>query len=324
MNFSFLTGTRTIRIVKQLFKGNNKLSRLLPVFNKVKSDKRSDKFEPVPTGDFLLKLHEKLAEQNVSFTCELRGVNNSRIESNNRTQKHLVAIYPTFEGSEIEGIGRFSILVFNAADGTSRLVIASGFDVKACSNGCIWGEISYGKATKHIYITAEEIIEEAVEAIAEEIRRLKNPENEFRKQIKDLMKQEVSQDLQMRFAKDAFQIKLKENPALTKLDESKGEMVSNVDYESIIQHNWNEHQKPTLWNLFQNVQENLRGNLESDKKRILPEVKFTVSKLNDEGKIVTRQSKLRKATKRVEKHQAFNIELTDLALKYLSEEKAEA
>lgn len=322
MNFSFLTGLSTIRIVKQLFKGNNKLSRLLPVFNKIKSDKRTDKFEPVPTADFLLALHKKLADINVPFTCELRGVNRSKIDMNNRTQKHLVAIYPEFEGCEIEGLGRFSILVFNAADGSSRLVIASGFDVIACSNGCIWGEVSYGMRTKHIYISAEQIIDEATTAIAKEIERLKSPMHEMRQRIEKMVKTPVSPETQIQFAKDAFKIKLKENEILSNLNEEKGESVSDVDYEAMISANWNEHQKPTLWNLYMNVQENLRGNLDAEKKRILPDITFTVSKLNEDGKIITRKSKLRSATVRVEKHQSFNQELTDLAIQYLEKEAA--
>lgn len=322
MKLSLLTGLNTMNVVKKLFKGNNTLSRLLPVFNKVKSDKRTDKFEPVPTADFLMALNDKLAEQNVSFTCELRGVNRSRIENNKRTQKHLVAIYPEFDGCEIEGLGRFSILVFNAADGSSRLVIASGFDVYACSNGMIFGEVSYGMSTKHIHITAEEVIKEAVTAIAGEIERLKNPEHEVRQRISKMIKTQVSHETQIKFAKDAFNIKLKENPALLNLDESKGEKVSDVDYEAIISANWNEHQKPTLWNLYMNVQENLRGNLDAEKKRVLPDVSFTVSKLNKKGEIITRKSKLRQATKRVEKHQTFNMELTDLAIQYLEKEAA--
>lgn len=321
MKLSNLTKLSTILTVKNLFKGNNKLGRLLPVFNKVKSDKRTDKFEPVPTADFLLALHEKLAKINVSFTCELRGANGVR-KGLNTTKKHLVAIYPEFEGCEIEGLGRFTIIVFNAADGTSKLVIASGFDVYACSNGMIFGEISYGMSTKHIYISAEQTIRESTDAIAKEIERLKNPNHELRQVIAEMIKTPVSYETQIEFAKEAWNLKMKENPDLLKLDSSKGEVVSNVDYDAIISANWNEHQKPNLWNLFMNAQENLRGNFDPENKRKLAPVTFTVSKLNEKGEIVTRQSRLRHATKRVEKHQAFNMELSDIALKYLKSSKA--
>lgn len=322
MDFTKLTGIRTIRIVKQLFRGNTRLSRLLPIFNKVKSDKRTDKFEPVPTADFLLALHDKLAKINVSFECELRGLNRSRIDSTNRTQKHMIAIYPEFDGCEIEGLGRFSILVFNATDGSSRLVIASGFDVKACSNGMIWGEISYGMSTKHIHISATKIIEEATDSITKEIERLKSPMHEMRQRIEQMIKTPVSYETQIQFAKDAFKIKLEENARLSNLDESKGEFISDIDCDAIIKANWNEHSKPTLWNLYMNVQENLRGNFDPDKKRILPDVSFTISKLNAEGKLTTRKSKFTTATKRVDTHYKLNLGITNLAIDYLDKKAA--
>ena len=330
MNFTGKTINDAKDFLKSLYKGNKTLDKIACFFNRKKSPKRTEKFVPVCSEDFVARLLMKLSELDtpIPFTWEIGGVNNSRKEADNATQHHMVKIYPEFEGCEIPGLGRFTVMFFNAADGSTRFVTASGFNVNACANGCVWREIA-SYATKHIYIDATEVIEKATDDIVAFLQDLQQEDNEDRKRIAEMTNVTLTPAEQVAFARKALEIKLSENqnnfipaPSEENPKAKKIELIS-FDEEILLAPLHNEHKYPSIWNIFQTVQENLRGNLDQEKKRQLPKVHYSLKRVCKEtGNIIEEKGHLRSATKRVDKYKDLNIALTNLALDTLAAKQA--
>lgn len=311
-----LTGIKN-EIVK-LYKGTKPLEKISCFFNRKKGSKRTDKFRVIQSYRVVEVLREKLQklENPIDFTFTIPGANGSRTESERATKKHLVKIYPEFPSCYVDGVGRFTIMFYNAADGLSRFVGASGFDVNACSNGMVWNEIA-SYATKHIYIDPEQVIQKFTDDIVAFLVKMQNGECEEREMIAKMSRTRLDNKEIEAFAKEALLLKIAENQN-NFVPDANGEKTIELlkyDSESLLQRLHDEHKSNTVWNVFQTVQENLRGNLRSENiKRDLPSISYTLNVIDKEtGKKVEKTKYFRSDVTDVAKFQKFNLELTKMA-----------
>merc|ERR1711916_226979 len=127
--------------------------------------------------------------------------------------------------------------------------------------------------TKHIYCSSEQVIKEHTDAAVKLVKEVaRNSNHKIREQIFEMSKMTLTKSQALDFAKKAFYLKISQNKKLAKLDPNKNEGIIDdlIDTNAIISVMRPEHEELTLWNVFQNVQENLRGNLDPKNTRVLP------------------------------------------------------
>lgn len=236
------------------------------------------------------------------------------------TKAIIVGVYFKLDGFD----GKFALYIINSANGTKKLRLAYGFLNGACLNGCIWGEILQEITQKHYGVKAREFQQELDQMVAN-LQSFIGSET-LRRQLKvvTVMKNiEVTPEQKKEIAEKAFALRLKYSATggLVYGDEPTAK-IGELNIKPILESHREAFAKPTLWNLYQTVHENLGGNF-NHAERKTAKIKFTLIKNDEAGNEVEKNRSIRNSSNIDDKVQ-FNIELMDLMKTLLPTEQMAA
>ena len=233
---------------------DDELLRAAPsIFGIEAAPDRSDRFAVVPTIDIINGLRRE------GFHPFSVVQSRSRIDGKQDYAKHMVRLRHEAEIGNADGANE--VIFCNAGDGTSGVILSSGFFRQVCANGMVWGSHDYNLSIRHTGDAVNKVIEGSYRVLT----GFEEMDDERR-----LMKvRQMPQSRVWDFAAQAAALRWEDGEC-------------PIDVDMLVVPRRTADRKNDVWTIFQRVQENLiRGGLsqriDGKKKTLRPVTSITES-----------------------------------------------
>jgi len=201
----------------------------LAVTSSTHSDRMSDKYVHINTGDVLSKF--------MDLGWSVSSASAARHSKTPEHARHLVRLrHPSFNDINLDGVTP-ELIILNSHNGSWALRIMLGMYRMACCNGIVAGSVWDGITLKHYNLKNLE------DRVLESTQHMESLTNKLAGTVKDWVQVEVPYEDQSKLAEEAIRIRWGSKTPVTT--------------DQLLEARRNEDRGSDLWHVFNRIQENL-------------------------------------------------------------------